>query len=41
MITDNGISVVAASAVSPSSSDNCIRVFFDQRVCKVLMLSVE
>lgn len=37
VITDNGVSVVAASAVSPSSSDNSLGVFFDQ--VRVLMLT--
>ncbi|OXG44417.1 hypothetical protein C355_06227 [Cryptococcus neoformans Th84] len=30
LITDNGISVVAASAGSPSCSDNSVGIFFDQ-----------
>lgn len=38
VITDNGVSVVAASAVSPSSSDNSIGVFFDQ--VRALMLTM-
>lgn len=30
LITDNGVSVVAASAGSPSCSDNSVGIFFDQ-----------